>query len=491
MLDSMIKELWAPRAFTLIAVFAFGAGSASGQAPGQAASVAAVTGMVVDSLHRDYLRDAVLTVEGSPVRGTTDSAGRFRLEGIQPGVRRIEVLHPLLDTIGIVLQTAPLQLAAGKTVTLLLSTPSAEALVARKCTAGERSVGPAALLGTVQYAESEAPAVGARVTLDWVETNMTGNSVRAVPRRHTATVEANGAFRICGLRDNVSGTLIVANDNDSTSAIGVHTGSVLNLISLELPDPPAAPSSARAQAASAVGNQVVRRSGAVLNGLVLDPSGTPLSRARVSLESDSGVVLTGADGRFALSSLPTGTRSISVRRLGYEPSEAVVALHARRPAQVVVQMHDLIPVLKTVTIRAAARELGLQRVGFTKRKGFGTGYYLTPQEIEKRNAYSLTDLLQMAPMLRRVTSGSRTTITGRPSGVSVGPGGSTAFTTSCVTYFVDGMPWYGGGVDEFVRPEEVAAIETYSRDFTPTQFRTPGRQCETVVVWTKLKIGGG
>jgi hypothetical protein len=156
-----------------------------------------------------------------------------------------------------------------------------------------------------------------------------------------------------------------------------------------------------------------------------------------------------------------------------------------------VQLHDAIPVLKTVTIRAAARQLGLQRVGFTKRKSFGTGWYLTPEEIEKRNAYSLTDLLQMAPMLRRVTSGSRTRITGRPNGVSVGLGGSTAFTSSCVTYFVDGMPWIGGGVDEFVRPEEVAAIETYSRDFTPTQFRTPGQQCETVVVWTKLKIGGG
>jgi hypothetical protein len=154
-------------------------------------------------------------------------------------------------------------------------------------------------------------------------------------------------------------------------------------------------------------------------------------------------------------------------------------------------MHDAIPQLKTVTIRAAARELGLQRVGFTKRKNFGTGWYLTPEEIDKRNAYSLTDLLTMAPMLRRVTSGSRTSITGRPNGVSVGPGASTAFTNSCVTYFVDGMPWFGGGVDEFVRPEEVAAIETYSRDFTPTQFRTPGQQCETVVVWTRLKIGGG
>ena len=486
----MIKDLGAPRAWrlTFIAFVAI-AGSSAAQASGQ---LAAVTGIVVDSLHRDYLKGAVLTVEGSAVSATTDSAGRFRLDGIQPGVRRIEVLHPLLDTIGVVLQTAPLQLAAGQTVTLMLATPSSETLVARKCTAGERSVGRAALLGTVQYAESEAPAVGARVTLDWVETNIAGNSVRAVPRRHTARVEANGAFKICGLNDNISGTLTAANDRDSTSAIGVHTGSVLNLIALELPDPPrviAVP--AAAHAASLVPPQPARRAAAILNGLVLDPSGTPLSRARVSLENDSAIVITGGDGRFTLSNLPTGTRSISVRRLGYEPSEAVVALHARRPAQVVVQMHDAIPVLKTVTIRAAAREIGLQRVGFTKRKNFGTGWYLTPEEIDKRNAYSLTDLLTMAPMLRRVTTGSRTTITGRPNGASVGLGGSTSFTSSCVTYFVDGMPWFGGGVDEFVRPEEVAAIETYSRDFTPTQFRTPGRQCETVVVWTRLKIGGG
>src|SRR6266542_242777 len=122
MRDSMIKE--ALSALTLIAVLAFAAGSSSGQAPGQTVSVASVRGIVVDSLHRDYLKDAVLTVEGSPVRATTDSAGRFRLEGIQPGVRRIEVMHPLLDTIGVVLQTAPLQLAAGQTVTLLLATPS-------------------------------------------------------------------------------------------------------------------------------------------------------------------------------------------------------------------------------------------------------------------------------------------------------------------------------------------------------------------------------
>jgi len=106
------------------------------------------------------------------------------------------------------------------------------------------------------------------------------------------------------------------------------------------------------------------------------------------------------------------------------------------------------------------------------------GYYLSPEQISRSAAYDLTNLLAGAPMLRRNYSGGRSVITGRGHGLGGG----------CVTWWVDGMLWMGGGAEDFIRPDEVAAIEVYSSGFTPGEFTRPMRDCETVVVWTKTKV---
>jgi hypothetical protein len=106
------------------------------------------------------------------------------------------------------------------------------------------------------------------------------------------------------------------------------------------------------------------------------------------------------------------------------------------------------------------------------------GYYLSPDQLSRSTAYDLPSLLAMAPMLRREYSGGRAVITGRPRGVGGG----------CVTWWVDGDPWLGGGAEDFIRPDEVAAIEVYSSGFTPGEFKRPFQDCETVVVWTKTRV---
>nr|MDP9324469.1 carboxypeptidase-like regulatory domain-containing protein [Acidobacteriota bacterium] len=198
-----------------------------------------------------------------------------------------------------------------------------------------------------------------------------------------------------------------------------------------------------------------------------------------SVDGDTAFVISGSDGRFALRSVRPGTRSVTARRLGFEPADQVVAIHSSYPTDITVRLGEFVPVLDTVRIRAPAAQVGLERVGFTKRKSIGTGYYLSPEEISRRNALELPDLLTMAPMLRRTTVDGHQVILGRPQGGSYG----------CVTYFVDGVPWTGGGIEDFVRPSEVAAIEVYSTGFTPGQFMSANQQCETVAIWTKMKIG--
>jgi hypothetical protein len=61
----------------------------------------------------------------------------------------------------------------------------------------------------------------------------------------------------------------------------------------------------------------------------------------------------------------------------------------------------------------------------------------------------------------------------------------------CVTVFVDGASWQSlepGDLDTFVRPEEVAAVEVYNGVSVPPQFTAPGKDCTSIVVWTKTRV---
>jgi hypothetical protein len=448
-------------AHALIFAVALGgaAGIADAQAPG-AAQYAVIEGVASDSLHNDVLRDALLTVRGTSRSAITDAQGRFRIDSIPPGTWEVEMSHATLDTIGVGVRTPPLQLTAGKTSQLIVSVPSMQTVVAARCTPGERAIGPAAVLGTVQFAESENPAEGAKVILQYVEIRISRRGMESIPFRREATVAASGRFKFCALPPATSASLMAANGPDSTGSIGVRITSLVGLAGLELPDP----TSSRAPRST-------------VSGRIVGPSGEPISQARVSIVGDSAVMLTDSTGVFALTSIRSGTRMLSVRRLGFEPVEKPVVVHAREPADLTVRLSRAVAVLDTVRI-VAKRELDLTRVGFTQRKRTGTGYYMSPEQIERAGAYDLVSLLAQAPMLRRVSDNGKLVITGR--GVGTG--------SACVRYYVDGNEWFGGSVEDFIRPDEISAIEAYSGTFTPPQFSPGMTSCETVLIWTKQRV---
>jgi hypothetical protein len=404
-------------------------------------------------------------VEGATATTTTDSLGRFSLEGLPAGSYRIGVIHPLLDSLGISLLTPPLAVTAGDPTHLTLSVPSARTTVALKCTAAERVLGPAALIGFVVLSETESPAVGANVNLEWIDYEVSRTSVRTVPRRRAARVDKDGRFQICGLPEQLEATLTAESSTDTTTEVSVVIPGVLGLAALELSEP----------------STPARGDNAIVSGRILDPGGRPLERARVSV--DSVATLSGADGRFTLRNLKSGTRSLLVRRIGFDVTAKVVALRERSPTEVTVAMNPFTPLLDTVVVRAIAGERALDRTGFNRRKQVGSGFFLGPEDIARRSAARLTDLLAMAPNLRRSFVNGQAVISGRQRGAGLN------LTNSCVVYVVDGIQWRSGGVDEFVMPKEVAAIEVYSRNFTPMDYDPSMGQCETVVIWTKWKVG--
>jgi hypothetical protein len=226
---------------------------------------------------------------------------------------------------------------------------------------------------------------------------------------------------------------------------------------------------------------IAQKGSARVFGKVLNASGAPVAGARVGLMGVSAATLTRANGDFVLDSLPSGTQAIVVRQLGFKPMEVPVELTARTPARVTVKLGIFVPELSPVEV-VSAREEGLQKVGFLDRKRSAAGgYFLDPDQLERRRATMFTDLLRTVPGIRVTSQNGQA---GLESTRSATGGG-------CVTVWVDGAQWTAlgaGDLDSFVRPEEVAAIEVYNGTSIPPQFVTVGQNCSAVVVWTKLRV---
>src|SRR5262249_34982226 len=67
--------------------------------------LSALQGFVLDSIHDGGLANAVVIIEGTGRTGITQADGRFRVDSIPVGKHRIMVMHPLLDTLGVVMRT--------------------------------------------------------------------------------------------------------------------------------------------------------------------------------------------------------------------------------------------------------------------------------------------------------------------------------------------------------------------------------------------------
>lgn len=433
-------------------------------------TTAVAVGVVYDSLRGRPLAGAVVRVDSSETTAVADQDGRFRLEGIAPGGHTLGVEHPMIDTLGIPLQSPNIAFAAGSTVGIELVIPGQETFVEYVCSPAWRNRGPAVLMGRVREADTGVPAAGAKVSLVWYEVEVT-SAVRRAPRVRETQVGPDGSYKICGLPANLEGKVQVIRGPLTSGEIEISFGTdIVYLRSMGLASQVTV---VRGDSAKHVVLGTARVTGRVLNN-----AGAPLAGARVQLDGTTRAATTRANGEFALDSLPAGTQAISVRLLGYAPVEQAVDLVSSRPATVTIKMTEFVPVLEAVRV-SAARERGLESVGFARRRRVGQGFYMDEKDINENSKY-FSDVLRAAPGIRIEPHGmNRQVIT------------STRGTNGCVIVWVDGTMWQSmepGDVDDFVRPHELAAIEVYSSNTTPAEFQAPNQTCATVVAWTYRKL---
>src|SRR5687768_1555800 len=457
----------------------------SAQQPIQPPPHSVITGVAVDSLRGGYLRGAIVAVSGTTLSGMTDSAGRFRVDSVPPGTRYLEVMHPLLDSIALTVRSPIRVLSAGDTTTFILSVPSAATIVGTKCPAQELARGSGAVVGFVNDAGTNKPSAGAVVSVEWLEYQMGRRSMNRLPQRRFADVRPDGSYRVCGIPDDLTTGVIATRGADSTGAVAVNFANRLAVVSFHLP----APAVRAASTAEATDSTAVQRSGrgsAILTGKVIDASGAPLANARVAVEADEALTTTDNQGAFRLTGLRAGTRSLSVRRIGFAAADVPVDVKANTPGEITVTLSRYVTVLDEVRI-SAMRDIGLQRVGFSDRQKSSAGKFFGPADIAQRNPQRLSMLLETAGgALRMATNAEgKRYVTGRHNG--------------CVGYFVDGFRWFTTSTDPDLSPDaflsggELGAVEVYDELSTPpeySRYSSSGMPCAVVVIWTKQKLGG-
>lgn len=430
-----------------------------------------VFGIVVDSVRGGTLPGAIVSIRGTTRSAFTDSAGRFSLGNVPAGSLRLELVHPFLDTLGISVVSAPLNLAAGQNLRTVVSVPSQSTLVATKCTAQERAAGAGAVIGNVFNADNDQPVPDARIMLVWVDYVLVGKTLVKMPRQRVTASTADGSFRICGLPEELAANLNVTNGRVQTPEVGLSLSPRLAVATVFVP-------SASAAAEGSPESRTLPAKGIItLTGRVLNNAGSPLANARVSVDETDAVTVSGENGRFTLSGLPAGTRILSVRALGYEPVEAAVPLRARAAGDLTVRMTRFALSLDTVRV-TALRDIAMQRIGFDERQKKGAGKFFDPAEIKRRDPLRLNNLLETLPGLSYRNSnamgGKRTLVPRR----------------GCLSYIVDGKLWRGGDdpPDFWISAQELGAVEFYQDGFVPSEFLmmiAAGQSCSTIVIWTK------
>lgn len=290
------------------------------------AKTSRITGIVVDSVRGVGLQGADVMVSGLASTATTDSVGRFAIEGIPPGTYQVGVFHPVIEALGLTLTTKPFVLGRDSTGIANLAIPSGKTLARRYCGKELTQSAPSAVAGRVLDPDNDTPLPGASITLAWVDIAVSGRMdlVQTPHELHTVT-DSSGFFRFCGLPEDVDGTVRASHSGVTTGEVPVVTsGNPLTFENLAIARP----------------RVIVKRG--IVQGMVFSVDARPLGGARIEARPSGVSNVTRYDGFFSLGEVPTGTQLIVVSHDGFAAVGVSVNVTSRQPTDIKVTLEPSI-----------------------------------------------------------------------------------------------------------------------------------------------------
>ena len=292
---------------------------------------ARIVGVVADSVSGAPLPGADVLASGVATPVKTDSLGRFTIDSLQPGTYQVAVYHPLLESLDITLATMPFTIGRDSAGVVTLAVPSIPTLVRRYCADAQTSQTPSVIAGRVMDPDTQQPVENARISVQWNELfiSKTTGVVRTAREVH-ATSNANGFFKLCGLPNDLGGTLQARRATVMSPEIPITiNGALLDFHNVYIPEHPAA------------------RGDGIVTGRVLSPAGKPVSGARVEIPMSGVSTVTRDDGTFGFVGLPSGTQMIIARSLSYSTVSQPIDISPREPVDVTLTLGEKIAVLDT------------------------------------------------------------------------------------------------------------------------------------------------
>jgi hypothetical protein len=334
-----------------------------------------IAGSVLDSAGRG-VGGARVSLRGTGTPARTDSAGRFRIEGVVPGSYIIEAQTDALAATG-AREFAYVTLAEARS-DVVLRVPSDAQVVAGTCPNLDPRRGM--LGGEVRRMDSLPPA-DAMLTIEWEEFQTPTNEIIRRGRAVDASTDAQGFFHICDIPVNTALVIRAAAEGRETRAdtVRLSPDNRFAFTSLRLTD----------EAATFV-----------LAGRVLsDVDASPLENAEVSIPALGKRVMTAADGAFLIRDIAEGIQEINVRRLGYRLGRAWVTFGAARTVErnFVLGKATALDTIAVVAQRSMAE--------FEERKKMNLGTFLTRDQLAKQENFDLSTVLSRLSGMRLVRVG--------------------------------------------------------------------------------------
>jgi hypothetical protein len=228
-------------------------------------------------------------------------------------------------------------------------------------------------------------------------------------------------------------------------------------------------------------------SGQTVNGRLIDGiTRQPVVGAEVKLMQGERMIVSAPSdtlGRFTVSARQPGRYQLIATRIGYgEVQSQFIELAAAQTVSAELQMSSEAVKLAPLTLDVP-RDVYLEGTGFFGRMKTGTGDFLTTEQIQRRNAPSLVELL-------RGLRGVKVLRNGVKQEVYFNSG-------SCLPMIaVDGVTVRWGGrttgmlqtLDDLVTVAHISAVESYrGGSGVPPEFIGPQAACGVILIWTRHK----
>jgi len=237
---------------------------------------------------------------------------------------------------------------------------------------------------------------------------------------------------------------------------------------------------------------------------VVSPQGAPVPFATAWIEGGNARIAD-SSGTIAIGNVIPGPMKLEARRLGFLPFKGTVVVYDTTRVLTVTLEPTVNRLAQVDIIEKKMLPLGLQgfyRRALERQKGAGSGFFLGPEDIERRNPNLATDVLREFPGLQF----RRDVATGTVAAVDV---------MGCeVTVVIDGavinpqpgkksqsisagsMARAGGrfepatakntvSIDSYLSPEALVAAEFYRRGANiPMELQGNDMSCGMLVIWT-------